>query len=125
MAGGVYCAECRTESEPGALYCTTCGRPLRRFAGPRGNEWGPGVTDAPRRRVWPWIVGGIGAVLVGLVALGVLGAAARSRNSRSHLSPSVSGARSVALGESVGAGDWRVLVSRVQNPDSHVTDSFL
>jgi hypothetical protein len=124
MQGGVYCAECHTESEPGALYCTTCGRPLRRFAGPRGVEWGPGAAPPPRRHVWPWALGIGGTVVVVLVVLGVIGVAVRNRNAVRSLT-TVSNAHTVPLGQPVNAGDWKVTISKIQNPDTHVTDPQL
>jgi hypothetical protein len=65
-----------------------------------------------------------GAVIVVLVILGAIGVAASNRKKVESLT-TVSNARKAALGQTVSAGDWKVTVSKVQNPDAHVTDSLL
>lgn len=114
MVGGVYCAECKGDSEPGALYCTTCGRPLRRFSGPRGVEWGPRTLAPRRRRRWPWIVAALGAAITVLIIIAVSAAVIANVNRT----------RIVSLGAPVEAGDWKLVVSSIRNPDQHVTDSL-
>ena len=115
MAAGVYCAECKIESEPGALFCATCGRPLRRFAGPRGVERGPGEVATTRRRRSPWIVGGICAsVFVLLIVAAVaVGLAVRDAK-RTTIRP---------VGATVDAGKWRLVVRSIDNPSRGVADS--
>lgn len=112
MAAGVYCAECKADSEPGAQFCATCGRPLRRFAGPRGVEWGPSEVATPRRRVWPWIVGGSVFVLLVVVAVAV-GIAARDAKRTTM----------VRVGTTVDAGSWRLVVRSIDSPSHGVADS--
>jgi hypothetical protein len=100
------CSTCnRTYSDPNLSYCIEDGTPLTpvedesTVVTPRGSEsrtdWGaapyqpPGSYVAPgaqgrRRRVWPWVVGILGAFLLGIVAISVVAAVLAPRLLRSR-----------------------------------------
>ncbi len=126
MLAGVYCAQCRRDSQPGSTFCGTCGRPLRRFSGPRGVEWRDESQPTKRRRRWPWAVAVPVAIVVGVAAIG---AANRAKNAIAV--PSVAAVPSPAPvsprssgGAAGDAGGWRLSIRGVHDP--YVSqDSFL
>jgi hypothetical protein len=79
---GAYCPVCKRDSAPEANFCEYCGRPLRNLSEPRDKQYK--VVRLQRRR-WPWIVG---AVIVLVVVLGVLGAIAGNKSTSTN-SPKV------------------------------------
>lgn len=92
------CSTCnRTYSDPNLSFCIEDGTPLTpvedesTVVSPRPDEsradgdWNaapyqpprsyvPASTPAPRRRVWPWVVGILGAFIVGIVVIGIAAA---------------------------------------------------
>lgn len=92
------CTTCnRTYTDPNLSYCIDDGTPLTpvedesTVVSPRGsettaeNDWNgapyqppgsyvPPATQARRRRIWPWVLGILGAFILGIVALSIVAA---------------------------------------------------
>lgn len=89
------CSTCnRTYTDPNLSFCIDDGTPLTTVTDddatvvtPRGNEneWNPGAYQPPRpyvapraevkrRRAWPWVVGLLGAFILGILAIGIAAA---------------------------------------------------
>src|SRR5678815_1834795 len=100
------CSTCnRTYTDPNLSFCIDDGTPLTTVeteddttvVRPRETEeddWNavayrppstyvpPGSGAKPPRRVWPWVVGIAGAFLLGIIALGIVGAIVLTRRAR-------------------------------------------
>ncbi|HKP83874.1 MAG TPA: DUF4440 domain-containing protein [Pyrinomonadaceae bacterium] len=97
------CSTCnRTYTDPNLSFCIEDGTPLMTVddddatvVTPRGNEneWNSGAYQPPRpyvapraevkrRRVWPWVVGLLGAFILGILAIGIVAALVAPRMMR-------------------------------------------
>ena len=107
------CSTCnRTYDDPNLSFCIDDGTPLRTIEAdddttvvqPRNtadNDWNahayrppgsyvPSGTDPKRRRAWPWILGIVGAFILGILALGIAAAIIIPRMTRSQRNGRVS-----------------------------------
>ena len=107
------CSTCnRTYTDPNLSFCIDDGTPLKtveteddetviRPRGEENDEWNavayrppsayvpPGLEVKPRRRMWPWVVGIAGVLILGLLALSIFVAVMVRRSFRANQNPRI------------------------------------
>jgi hypothetical protein len=119
VLSGIYCGQCKRDSQPGSKFCGTCGRPLRRFSGPRGVEWSDERQLRKRPRRWAWTVA---VPLVIVVILAVIGAAANRATNATAVPPVTAVPSPVAVSPRSSSaatsdvGGWTLSIRGVHDP---------
>src|SRR5262249_11308071 len=101
----------RTYTDPNLSFCIDDGTPLTTVetedestvvrSHDHQDDWNPvayrppapyvppGTHDKPRRRVWPWVVGIVGAFFLGIAAIGIVAAIMVPRMMRARENPRI------------------------------------
>jgi len=138
------CSTCnRTYTDPNLSFCIDDGTPLTtveteddttvvRPRDAEADDWNPvayrppasyvppGSSVKPPRRVWPWIVGIGGAFILGIIALGIVGAIVLMRRDRERPNPRIAVRENTNSNRTENSNSNRAETNANSNSTEHV-----